>query len=227
MSNKGLVIIAGVGTGLGQSLMATFQENGYTVIGLNRSLNETLEAFDIRQCDLANAQQTKDIISALITEFGTPKVVVHNTAQLVIQPFLHTTTDDFQSCWQSMTLSAVNLTHAVIPDMQEVNEGCFIVSGATASIRGGANFSAFASAKFALRGFTQSLAREFQTDGIHVVHAILDGIVDTENSRKLHTLHPDSMMEPNDIAQMYLQLSQQPQSIWTHELDLRPSSEKF
>ena len=93
------------------------------------------------------------------------------------------------------------------------------MSGATASLRGGA--------KFALRGFTQSLAREFQRAGVHVCHAILDGIIDTARSRGLHSLDPAKMIKPADIAEVYWQLAHQPKSTWTHELDLRPASEGF
>ncbi|WP_205214829.1 SDR family NAD(P)-dependent oxidoreductase [Altererythrobacter sp. ZODW24] len=74
--------------------------------------------------------------------------------------------------------------------LQPSGGGTFIVSGATASLRGGARFSAFASAKFALRGLTQSLAREFQPAGVHVTHTILDGTIDSERSRELHSLDP-------------------------------------
>ena len=94
-------------------------------------------------------------------------------------------------------------------------------------MRGGARFSAFASAKFALRGLTQSLAREYQPAGVHVCHVILDGIIDTARSRDLHALDPAKMMKPEDIADAYWQLAHQPKSTWTHELDLRPSSESF
>ena len=111
--------------------------------------------------------------------------------------------------------------------MADAGGGTFIVSGATASIRGGAKFSAFASAKFALRGLTQSLAREYQPLGVHVCHAILDGIIDTAQSRDLHDLDPAKMMKPVDIAEAYWQLAHQPNSTWTHELDLRPASEGF
>ena len=94
-------------------------------------------------------------------------------------------------------------------------------------MRGGANFSAFASAKFALRGLTQSLAREYQSSGIHVAHVILDGIINTAASRDRHGLDPTQMMKTTDIAEAYWQLAHQPKSTWTHELDLRPMSESF
>ena len=91
----------------------------------------------------------------------------------------------------------------------------------------GGNFSAFASAKFALRGLTQSLAREYQPAGVHVCHVILDGIIDTFRSRTLHALDPNKMIKPQDIAETYWQIAHQPKSTWTHELDLRPGSESF
>lgn len=126
-----------------------------------------------------------------------------------------------------MVQSAVLLAQGVMQPMVRAGGGTFIVSGATASLRGGARLSAFASAKFALRGFTQSLAREYQPAGTHVAHVIIDGIIDTERSRALHSLDPKKMMDPSDIASAYLALARQPKSTWTHELDLRPASEGF
>lgn len=126
-----------------------------------------------------------------------------------------------------MVVSAFNVMSAVLPLMVEKGRGSIIGSGATASLKGGAKFSAFASAKFALRGLTQSLARELQPKGVHFAHVILDGILDTPRSRVLHDLDPERMMETMDVANAYLQLAQQRPSTWTHELDLRPSSEVF
>ena len=126
-----------------------------------------------------------------------------------------------------MVQTAFLLGQATLAPMANKGRGTFIVSGATASLRGGAKFAAFASAKFALRGLTQSMAREFQPQGVHVCHAILDGIIDTDRSRDLHSLDPAKMMKPGDIAEAYWQLAHQPTSTWTHELDLRPASEGF
>ncbi|MEL6532840.1 MAG: SDR family NAD(P)-dependent oxidoreductase, partial [Pseudomonadota bacterium] len=150
-----------------------------------------------------------------------------NAAELVIRPFEDGHLSDYQRCWASMVQSAILLGQATLQPMVRAGGGAFIVSGATASLRGGARFSAFASAKFALRGLTQSLAREFQPAGVHVSHVILDGIIDTARSRELHSLDPAKMMRPGDIAEAYWQLAHQPKSTWTHELDLRPASEGF
>ncbi len=126
-----------------------------------------------------------------------------------------------------MVLSAFVMSQAIVPYMVKQGHGSIVVSGATASLKGGGQFSAFSSAKFALRALTQSLAREFQVQGIHVAHVILDGIVDTPNSRELHSLDPAKMMQSDAIAEQYLKLIDQPSSVWTHELDLRPQSETF
>ena len=216
-----LAIVAGAGPGLGNTLLSHFERDGYKVVGLNRSLPSTTD-FDIRVVDLTNEKATNTVIASLIKEYGAPKVVIHNTAQLVIKPLAETTADDFETCWRSMALSAFVLAKSLMQPMVDNGGGTFIVSGATASLRGSAKFSAFSSAKFALRGLTQSLAREFQPQGVHVVHSILDGIIDTDNSRSLHSLDPSKMMKPEDIADVYLGLCQQPKSTWTHECDLRP-----
>jgi len=220
-----LAIIAGAGPGLGNTLLSHFERGGYKVVGLNRSLPSTTD-FDIRVVDLTNEKATNTVIASLIKEYGVPKVVIHNTAQLVIKPLVETTADDFETCWRSMALSAFVLAKSLMQPMVD-GGGTFVVSGATASLRGSANFSAFSSAKFALRGLTQSLAREFQPQGVHVVHSILDGIIDTDNSRSLHSLDPSKMMKPEDIADIYLGLCQQPKSTWTHECDLRPFDGSF
>lgn len=221
-----LAIIAGSGSGLGCTLLSHFEKNGYKVIGLNRSLPSTTD-FDIRVVDLTDEKATKVVIDTLIKEHGAPKVVVHNTAQLEIKPLADTTCNDFKACWQSMALSAFILAKSLMKPMVDNGGGTFIVSGATASLRGSANFSAFSSAKFALRGLTQSLTREFQPQGVHVVHSILDGIIDTDNSRSLHSLDPNKMMKPEDIADVYFSLCQQAKSTWTHECDLRPFDGNF
>ncbi len=225
-AEKPLALVAGAGAGLGQSLLARFQTGGMTAVGLGRTQpSEIVGTF--RQIDIADPTATAPVIAELIAQYGPPKIVVHNTAELVIAPFPETTLDDYKRTWTSMVQSLVVLGQSVLQPMVRGGGGTLIVSGATASLRGGQRFSAFASAKFALRGLTQSLAREYQSAGIHVAHVILDGIIDTPNSRERHSLDPTKMMKPSEIAEAYWQLAHQPRSTWTHELDLRPASEGF
>ena len=113
-----------------------------------------------------------------------------------------------------------------------------IFTGATASIRGGARFAAFASAKFALRGLAQSLAREYGPQGIHVAHVLIDGAVDAPDTlgkmlgpeefqalREQKGLDNDGLILPEKLAETYFHLAQQHRSTWTHELDIRAHSD--
>lgn len=223
--DKPLAIVAGAGPGLGQTLVTSFAQNGYSAFGLNRTVPQG--ASTTLAVDLTEQRWSRAKLRDMICTHGPPKLVVHNTANLVISPFEETSTDDFEATWRSMVLSAVILAQGVLPAMADTGGGTFIVSGATASLRGGRNFSAFASAKAGLRALTQSLAREYGPKGVHVVHVILDGIVDTKASRDLHNMDPSRMMQPADIADTYLALASQPRSTWTHELDLRPMGAAF
>ena len=220
-----LAIVAGSGPGLGQSLVGSFGQNGYTAFGLNRTVPKG--AANILTVDLTDQTQTAPLLNNLIQTHGAPALVVHNAAKLHIGPFADTRPADFETVWRAMVLSAVNLAQVVLPAMVAAGGGTFIVSGATASLRGGNGFAAFASAKAGLRALTQSLTREYGPKGIHVAHVILDGIVDTKASRDLHRMDTDRMMQPNDIAQTYLAIARQPKSTWTHEQDLRPMGETF
>ncbi|WP_428651492.1 SDR family NAD(P)-dependent oxidoreductase [Roseibium sp.] len=225
-SSNNMALVAGAGAGLGQSLLARFEAAGMHPVGLGRTRPADPVGM-FHEIDLSDEAEVADRIGNLIALHGPPRIVVHNTAELVIAPFAETALADFERTWTSMVQTLVVLAQSVLQPMVRGGGGTLVVSGATASLRGGARFSAFASAKFALRGLTQSLAREYQPLGVHVAHVILDGIIDTERSRNLHSLDPSKMMKPEEIAEAYWQLAQQPGSAWTHELDLRPASEGF
>jgi len=225
---KPLALICGAGSGLGKALCTTFVEAGYQVVCMNRSASSfQLDGVVSRIVDSTDSGAVQAELNDIFTQYGQPQLYVHNPAHLVIDKFGDTDVADFRACWESMVLSAFNLLQGVLPAMAAKGEGCIIVSGATASIRGGAKFSAFASAKFALRGLTQSIAREYQTQGIHVVHVVLDGIIDGPRSRELHSLEPTKMISAEELAELYLQLTQQKPSVWSHEIDVRPHTESF
>lgn len=224
--NRPVVMVAGAGPGLGQHLLQRFSDGGYYPVALSRSSTIDIDGTHVH-LDLARSEESIAEIQKIISIHGAPRVVIHNTAQLKIASFDETSIEDFEQVWRSTLLSAVTLCKAVIDPMIAAGGGAFLVSGATASLRGGAAFSAFSSAKFALRGFTQSIARQYQSAGIHVGHVILDGIIDTPASRSLHSLDPAKMLKPQDIAAAYWSLAHQPESAWSHEVDLRPMSENF
>jgi len=226
MTRAPLAIVAGSGPGFGRYLVKSLNAHGYNAYGLNRSATAGDDERMLR-VDLSDASQVQSEIKSLVSAYGAPKLVVHNPAKLLIAPFEETRSEDFEATWRAMVLSAVHLAKEVLPAMVSSGGGTFIVSGATASLRGGARFSAFASAKAALRTLTQSLAKEYGPKGVHVAHVILDGILDTGASRELHDMDPDRMMKLEDVAQTYLALAAQPRSAWTFEMDLRPQGEAF
>ena len=112
--------------------------------------------------------------------------------------------------------------------MKARGSGAIAIIGATASLRGGANFTAFASAKAAQRNLAQSMARHLGPQGIHVFLLIIDGMINLERTRAAFPdKAEDEMLDPNDIATAVFNVSRQPKSAWTFEFDLRPSSENW
>jgi NAD(P)-dependent dehydrogenase (short-subunit alcohol dehydrogenase family) len=227
MNQKKVLLIGGMGEGLGSALAHYFAARNYQVIGINRSTNTQVKKEIIQfKADLSEQKQVEQTLKKIKQTYNVPDVFIHNAAELLIAPFEQTSADQFEQCWRAGTLSAFLLSKELLPDMADKG-GTAIFTGATASIRGGNQFCAFSAAKFALRGLVQSLARQYQSSGLHITHVLVDGIIDSEKSRKLHGLPVEHMLNPGDIAECYYQLIQQPKSTWTHELDLRPYLEKF
>ena len=233
--SRPVALIGGVGPGLGASLCRRLCEEGYAVVGLARSaeqgaaLADGLDdaAFRFIPCDITDEAAVDGAVGEIVATWGPPTVLVHNAGQVQIKPFAEVTPTAFEAMWRVTVLGAMLTARAVLPGMVDQGSGTVILTGATASIRGGARFAALASAKFALRGLAQSLAREYGPQGIHVVHAVLDGIMWGGISRDLVKTPREQCIEPNDVAEAYLQLIRQPRSAWSHEIDLRPSGESF
>ena len=159
-------------------------------------------------------------------------------------PFLDLTEDDWTVGVTSGATSGFLFAQAVLPGLLTYAETAgttaaptaaveprgahapptLIFTGATASIKGSAHFASFASAKFALRALSQSLAREFGPKGVHVSHAIIDGVIDLPRTREWKV---PGKIDPEEIAQMYWHLHTQPRSTWTWEVDIRPWVEKW
>lgn len=217
--NKPLMVLAGIGEGLGSALAARFVAGSYRVVGLSRSARElALPGYVAMACDLTKEAEVKAIFERIEQEQGQPAVVIHMVGDLLISPFLDLSGDAFEGVWRSMALSAMLVSQQAITRMLPAGHGALLFAGATASLRGGTRFAAFASAKFALRGLAQSLAREFQPQGIHVAHLILDGLIGEAGDQELN---------PVDLAESFWMLAHQPRSTWTHELDVRPQQERF
>jgi NAD(P)-dependent dehydrogenase (short-subunit alcohol dehydrogenase family) len=229
-----VTVVAGIGEGLGLSLAKVFAADGFDVIGMARTsriegaaarmVSAAGASYQHHLCDLASAQATAERLAPVAERI---EVVIYAAHALLIRPVIDTTSEAFESVWRTGCLGAFNAVSPVIPDMAKRGRGALVFIGATAGVRGGATFAAFASAKFALRGLAQSLARELGPKGIHVAHIIVDGLIDEPQTEGRFGAATSTRIPPDEVAANCLALVRQPPSAWTHELDLRPSTERF
>jgi short-subunit dehydrogenase len=177
--------------------------------------------------DCADSKSVKEAFEA-VNSLGPVEALVYNTNTSFPWPPPKFTEINVESFQRSITIPCVGAflcVQQVIQGMVERQKGTLLFTGATASMRGGAGFSEIACGKFALRALAQSLAREYQPQGIHVAHIIVDGII---SSTRYNTIREeDAMMKPDEIAEIYWHVHSQHKSAWTHELDVRPFPEKF
>jgi NADP-dependent 3-hydroxy acid dehydrogenase YdfG len=179
--------------------------------------------FDVTAVDTAG-----EVFNRIRSTMAPIEVLVYNAGSGQFGSVDDTTTEAFESSWRVNALGCLACAKEVIPDMRKARAGNIIIIGATASLRGGANFAAFASAKAAQRSLAQSMARHLGPERIHVSYVIIDGVVDLERTRKMMSDKPDDyFLKPEHIADSVFFLTRQPRSAWTFELDLRPFGEKW
>jgi NAD(P)-dependent dehydrogenase (short-subunit alcohol dehydrogenase family) len=238
-----LIWIAGVGAsaGLGAALARRFARGGSHVLltGRNEARLRTVAA-EIQATggnasalpgDISVPAET-DRLQAAVRELGHLHGAIFNAGNMVRGNALDVTPEQFESAWRGSTYAGFLFVRASLPLLLKSGGGSLLLTGATASLRGGGNFIAFASAKAALRSLAQSAAREYGPQGIHVAHVVIDGGIDGERLRtaapdRVTTAGEDGLLHPDAIAETYWHLHQQPRSAWTHELDLRPFKERF
>jgi NAD(P)-dependent dehydrogenase (short-subunit alcohol dehydrogenase family) len=231
-------VIAGVGPGLGSSLARKFAKEGCRLAVLARS-PDFLEALskELREhgtevlaipTDISETDQVAAAFARIRDELGPVDLLVNNASASspFSQPFVDITPESFTHGWRVGVRGAFLCSQAVVPDMLRKNAGCVLFTGATSSVRGSA--ITFSSAKFALRGFAQALARELWPKGIHVAHIVIDGVIrENENEPGTGDQTAEPLMNPAAIAEAYWGLVKQDSSAWSLELDLRPYGEKF
>jgi NAD(P)-dependent dehydrogenase (short-subunit alcohol dehydrogenase family) len=147
-------------------------------------------------------------------------------------PLLETDTETFTTLWRQNCLGAFYLGKEAIKAIKVRHKGTVFFTGATASLRAKPPFTAFACAKAGLRALAQGMAREFSPQGIHVVHTIIDGVIDGDHASiqfpdYVKSKGKDGLLQLDAIAETYVAIHQQHPSAWTHELDLRPFKEPF
>jgi NAD(P)-dependent dehydrogenase (short-subunit alcohol dehydrogenase family) len=240
---QGSALILGVGSsrGLGAAAARAFAAAGYRVVIAGRDRDKLRQAAQSvasvgaeAHVEIGDVTRAEDVARfvASAEALGPLGVAVHNAGGNRPAPFLQVDPKVFEEHWRAHALGAFLLAQAALARMLERQTGTLIFTGASASLRGRANFSSFAAAKAALRMTAQSLAREFGPKGIHVAHVIVDGVIDGDRARAFianadERFGEHGMLHPDRIAETYLMLHRQHRSAWTQELDLRPWSEQF
>lgn len=245
MAQQGACLVVGAGDGVGGAIARAFAGEGLAVCvtrrerhldqlealaGQIRDAGGTAHAFGVDARDEAAMAGLVDRIEADIAPL---EVVVFNIGANVRFPAVETTSRVFTKVWEMAAFAGFLAGREAARVMTPRGRGTILFTGATASLRGGAQFSAFASAKHGLRAVAQSFARELGPKGIHVAHLVIDGAIDgvfTRTNRGDQVdelLARDAILKPEEIARNYVWLHRQQRSAWTHEMDLRPWSEPW
>lgn len=230
-----VAVVVGAGPGLGAALCRRFAKGGLKVAAARRREGEAEElARNIGghaySCDAADGQSVTELFQAVERDLGTPDLVVFNAGAFKPAGILDIDSEDFERCWRIGCLGGLHVGQEALKRMAPAGKGTLILTGATASLRGGKGFANLAVPKFGLRALAQAMAREFGPQGIHIAHTIIDGQIENEARGANYSeaaRGEDSLLKPEAIAESYWQLHLQPRSAWTHELDLRPWTEHF
>jgi len=178
--------------------------------------------------DVADAASVKQAFGSVRHDLGPVDALVQNAGNASFGGFLEVTAEALESAWRVNTLSLFLCGREATSDMLSCGSGAIVVIGATAALRGGAAFAAFAPAKAAQRSLAQSMARSLGPRGIHVAYVMVDGVIDTPATRGFFQDRPDDFfLKPDSVAESVFHVATQERSAWTFELDLRPYAEKW
>ena len=241
-----VALVIGAGDATGGAIARRFARGGYTVCATRRSLDKLQPLLELIHAeggqahafasDARNEDEVVGLVEQIESTIGPIEVLVFNIGANAPSSILDETARRYLKIWEMACMAGFlngrEVAKRMVAREGECHKGTIIFTGATASLRGSANFAAFAGAKHALRALAQSMARELGPRGIHVAHVIIDGAIDTafirENFPERYALKErEGILNPDHIAETYWMLHRQPRDAWTHELDLRPWIEKF
>ena len=247
---KPVCLVLGAGAGIGGTVAAKFANEGYHAHlcrrtdqeGLDKLIQGIEDSGGSASGSLINAIE-EDVLEELITtvesDIGPIEIMVYNLgAQTGMKLLSKTTTKEFEWGWRIASLGLFRVAKVLCPIMADRGKGTFLVTSATAAMRGNATQHSHAAAMGARRMLCQSLNAEFASKGIHVAHIVVDGAVDAPDTlgkmlgpemyqqlRETKGMEHDGLLLPKEIAETYFHLAQQHRSAWTHELDLRAFSD--
>jgi NAD(P)-dependent dehydrogenase (short-subunit alcohol dehydrogenase family) len=237
-----VALVIGAGDATGGAIARRFAAGGLAACVTRRDADKLAPLKDAIEAEggvchaFGSDARKEDEVVALVETIeqgiGPIEAMVFNIGANVPCSVLEESARKYFKIWEMACFSGFLNGREVAKRMVARGRGTIIFTGATASVRGGAGFAAFAGAKHALRALAQSMARELGPRGVHVAHSIIDGAIDTafirDNFPERYALKDqDGILKPESIAEAYWMLHRQPRDAWTHELDLRPWMEKF
>ena len=241
----GVALLVGAGDAIGAAVARRFATGGYSVCVARRDAEKSRSVVQeiITSGRIAHAVSTdvrsEEAVQALFAqveaELGPIEVCLFNAGANVKSSLIETSTKLFSRVWELACYGGFLTGREAARHMVPRGRGTILFTGATASIRGGSGFAAFAAAKFGLRAVAQSMARELAPRNIHVAHLIIDGAIDSEAIHRrlsaatgtMPDIAPDSLIQASSVAEAYWALHIQSRDGWTHELDLRPYGERW
>jgi len=237
-----VVLVIGAGDATGGAIAKRFAREGYIACVTRRSADKLQPLVDSIRAEggqahgFASDARKEEDVAALVEQIessiGPFEAFVFNIGANVPCSILEETARKYFKIWEMACFSGFLTGQAVARRMVTRGRGTILFTGATAGLRGAANFAAFAGAKHGIRALAQSMARELGPRNIHVAHVVVDGAIDTafirENAPDLYALKDqDGILNPEHIADSYWFLHSQPRDAWTFELDLRPWRERW
>jgi NAD(P)-dependent dehydrogenase (short-subunit alcohol dehydrogenase family) len=237
MSDR-VAAVLGVGPGLGAAVARRFAGEGFSLALMARKeasvagVRKEIEGGGGKAMPISADATDPDSVAAAFElvrgELGDPEVFVYNAGAFQMGGILDLSPEQFDKCFRANCAGAFYASRQVLPAMVESGRGTILLTGASAALRGKANFSGLAVGKFGLRALAQAMAREFGPQGIHVSHVIVDGQINTPRAREMFPDREDhTLLSPDAIAETYWLLHAQDPTAWTLELDLRPAVESF
>lgn len=233
MATTKTALIVGTGSGISASLARALHQDGYKLALASRNPDrfaDLAKAVDARSyaVDAAEPEQVTRLFTEVDRDIGPLGFVCYNASFRTRGPFIELQPDDVLNALRISTFGAFLVAQEAAKRMLPRGEGAIFFTGASASMKGYAQSAPFAMAKFGLRGLAQSMARELQPRGIHVAHFNIDGGVKNEDrGRPEPDNAPDSLLDPDAIAETYLSVLRQHRSAWSLEVELRPWVERF
>jgi len=224
-------LIVGVGAGISASLARLLARDGVKLGLAARDIDKFARlakgtgarSFTV---DAADPASVSKLFGEVDAELGEPDLVIYNAGARTRGPIAELDPEDVRRSIMVSAFGGFLVAQQAAKRMLPAGLGAILLTGASASVKGFALSSPFAMGKFALRGLSQSLARELHPKGIHVVHFVIDGGVRSA-ARPVPVDQPDSLLDPDAIAQSYVDVLRQDRSAWSQEVELRPWCEKF